>query len=481
MSASESESRFEGEGQEFHAKYMGSVEVAKSKGQEICQEAMQKLLVTLKSRKDPKPRLIINLSFEGTRLKEMPPGINLLDLTFKHSQVSYVWKDPRDQRSLGIVRTEPDPDDSTKTVHRFHGIRTIKPAMPFLQEMQELFRIVKERSAQQKEEQAASTSAATAESAEPTGTESKPAEQSSAQQQDARDRATSNLLGPDIPASAMPKNESAASLDDLGDIFSSSVTVSQQPASSAFNSPSGAFTSTSSAFNSTSSAFNSTSSAFNSTSSAFGANNSNSFNPFGQPVASASNPFSQQQPQPAMMPMSGGPGVMSYGFGQNPQYQQFPQQQQQFPPVQFPQQQQQFPPVQFPQQQQQFPPAQFPQQQQYNPYQQQLPTGAPSGSTNPFAAGGGGASLFDRQNSVPSGGGPDLLTPVSLNPAATAAKPNPVIKPDAFSDLVVGLTPDSALNSNDPGRQQLSSKELFKPVEKPKSTLRDLANQSPRP
>ncbi|PAA63273.1 hypothetical protein BOX15_Mlig033147g1 [Macrostomum lignano] len=464
MSASESESRFEGEGQEFHAKYMGSVEVAKSKGQEICQEAMQKLLVTLKSRKDPKPRLIINLSFEGTRLKEMPPGINLLDLTFKHSQVSYVWKDPRDQRSLGIVRTEPDPDDSTKTVHRFHGIRTIKPAMPFLQEMQELFRIVKERSAQQKEEQAASTSAAAAESAEPTGTELKPAEQSSAQQQDARDRATSNLLGPDISASAMPKNESAASLDDLGDIFSSSVTVSQQPASSAFNSPSSAFTSTSSAFNSTSSAFNSTSSAFNSTSSAFnstssafGANNSNSFNPFGQPVASASNPFSQQQPQPAMMPMSGGPGVMSYGFGQNPQYQQFPQQQQQFPPVQ------------------------FPQQRQYNPYQQQLPMGAPSGSTNPFAAGGGGASLFDRQNSVPSGGGPDLLTPVSLNPAATAAKPNPVIKPDAFSDLVVGLTSNSAMNSNDPGRQQLSSKELFKSVEKPKSTLRDLANQSPRP
>uniref|UniRef100_A0A1I8JS52 PID domain-containing protein n=1 Tax=Macrostomum lignano TaxID=282301 RepID=A0A1I8JS52_9PLAT len=276
MSASESESRFEGEGQEFHAKYMGSVEVAKSKGQEICQEAMQKLLVTLKSRKDPKPRLIINLSFEGTRLKEMPPGINLLDLTFKHSQVSYVWKDPRTSAAWALCGPSQIP------------MIPPRPCIDFTE-----FGLLNRPCRSCRRCRNCSESSR---SAQPNRRRNKQ------------------------PPLRLPLRIRGANRDRV--------------------------------------------------------------ETGGAVVCSAAGRSRQGHLESAW----------ARHFGQR---------------------------------------------------------------------------YAKERNSVPSGGGPDLLTPVSLNPAATAAKPNPVIKPDAFSDLVVGLTSNSAMNSNDPGRQQLSSKELFKSVEKP--------------
>ncbi|PAA89873.1 hypothetical protein BOX15_Mlig014939g1 [Macrostomum lignano] len=227
--------RFEGSGVLHAAKYLGSAVLADGQSQLLCQEAMWSVLASLKGRKLPKERLEIRLSLaDGVQIREVAApdgagGVSKLDLKFGHSEISYVFKEPRDQRSCGLVRTEPNPDSPGQTIHRFYAVRTVKSASPLMKDLRDLFQLVKQR----RDEQRAETPVPTAPS-QPARAEVAAETQSQEQQSAAASLKSEQSAAPSSPdlldIRQQPIRQSAVSsslgsLDELSELFSSQASL----------------------------------------------------------------------------------------------------------------------------------------------------------------------------------------------------------------------------------------------------------------
>uniref|UniRef100_A0A1I8GLL2 IRS-type PTB domain-containing protein n=1 Tax=Macrostomum lignano TaxID=282301 RepID=A0A1I8GLL2_9PLAT len=227
--------RFEGSGVLHAAKYLGSAVLADGQSQLLCQEAMWSVLASLKGRKLPKERLEIRLSLaDGVQIREVAApdgagGVSKLDLKFGHSEISYVFKEPRDQRSCGLVRTEPNPDSPGQTIHRFYAVRTVKSASPLMKDLRDLFQLVKQR----RDEQRAETPVPTAPS-QPARAEVAAETKSQEQQSAAASLKSEQSAAPSSPdlldIRQQPIRQSAVSsslgsLNKLSELFSSQASL----------------------------------------------------------------------------------------------------------------------------------------------------------------------------------------------------------------------------------------------------------------
>ncbi|KOC64649.1 Protein disabled, partial [Habropoda laboriosa] len=126
--------QFLGEGVSFKAKLIGILEVPEARGDRMCQTALTDLKIAIRAAGEHKPRISIQVSIDGLRLRDEKTG----DTLFHHPvyKISFIAKDMNDSRAFGYIFGSPD------TGHRFFGIKTDKAASQVIIAMRELFQIV---------------------------------------------------------------------------------------------------------------------------------------------------------------------------------------------------------------------------------------------------------------------------------------------------------------------------------------------------
>ena len=68
-------SRFQGGGTNFKAKLIGIEPVPEARGDKMCQEAMVKLKAAVKTSREHKQKMVINVSLEGLKLLDEKTGV----------------------------------------------------------------------------------------------------------------------------------------------------------------------------------------------------------------------------------------------------------------------------------------------------------------------------------------------------------------------------------------------------------------------
>ncbi|CAK9832622.1 Protein disabled [Anthophora retusa] len=112
--------RFLGEGVSFKAKLIGILEVPEARGDRMCQTALTDLKIAIRAAGEHKPRISVQVSIDGLRLRDEKSG----DTLFHHPvhKISFIVQDMNDSRAFGYIFGSPD------TGHRFFGIKTDKAA-----------------------------------------------------------------------------------------------------------------------------------------------------------------------------------------------------------------------------------------------------------------------------------------------------------------------------------------------------------------
>ncbi|KAH8035831.1 hypothetical protein HPB51_009827 [Rhipicephalus microplus] len=110
--------RFEGEGLLFRAKLIGSQPVPEARGDRMCQDAMTRLKMVVRSSGEHKQRVQLTVSLQGIKIRDDKTG----ELVFHHPvhRISFISQDASDARAFGYVCMTQDG------CHRFIGIKTEK-------------------------------------------------------------------------------------------------------------------------------------------------------------------------------------------------------------------------------------------------------------------------------------------------------------------------------------------------------------------
>ncbi|CAK9809020.1 Protein disabled [Anthophora quadrimaculata] len=129
--------RFLGEGVSFKAKLIGILEVPEARGDRMCQTALTDLKIAIRAAGEHKPRISVQVSIDGLRLRDEKSG----DTLFHHPvhKISFIVQDMNDSRAFGYIFGSPD------TGHRFFGIKTDKAASQVVIAMRDLFQVVFEQ------------------------------------------------------------------------------------------------------------------------------------------------------------------------------------------------------------------------------------------------------------------------------------------------------------------------------------------------
>ncbi|OWA50844.1 putative Protein disabled [Hypsibius exemplaris] len=126
--------KYQGEGIQFKGKLIGIKDVESARGDEMCKAAMLELKNGLKTKKEHKIRIGIAVSLSGLTIKDEKGTIAM----HQHAvaRISYIWRDPSDQRSFGYVYGTPDSG------HRFAAVKVAdKSADALVGAIHELFQV----------------------------------------------------------------------------------------------------------------------------------------------------------------------------------------------------------------------------------------------------------------------------------------------------------------------------------------------------
>lgn len=128
--------RFEGEGLLFRAKLIGSQPVPEARGDRMCQDAMTRLKMVVRSSGEHKQRVQLTVSLQGIKIRDDKTG----ELVFHHPvhRISFISQDASDARAFGYVCMTQDG------CHRFIGIKTEKAASQLVVALRDLFQVVLE-------------------------------------------------------------------------------------------------------------------------------------------------------------------------------------------------------------------------------------------------------------------------------------------------------------------------------------------------
>lgn len=129
-----SPSRFFGDGVSFKGKLIGVDTVSDARGDKMCQEAMTKLKVNVKSTGPHKRKITISLSMKGVKVRDEKTG----ELLHHHPvpKISFISQEISDGRAFGYVFGSSDES------YQFIAIKTDKPAFHVVIALRDLFQTV---------------------------------------------------------------------------------------------------------------------------------------------------------------------------------------------------------------------------------------------------------------------------------------------------------------------------------------------------
>ncbi|XP_013407635.1 disabled homolog 1 [Lingula anatina] len=126
--------RFEGEGVNFKAKLIGIDDVPDARGDKMCQETVQKLKMAIRTAKEHKQRIILNISVDGMKIIDEKTGA--VNHTHPVHRISFISRDVTDARAFGYIF---GPGDGK---HKFFGIKTAQNAEGVVLALRDLFQYV---------------------------------------------------------------------------------------------------------------------------------------------------------------------------------------------------------------------------------------------------------------------------------------------------------------------------------------------------
>uniref|UniRef100_A0A914CTU2 Uncharacterized protein n=1 Tax=Acrobeloides nanus TaxID=290746 RepID=A0A914CTU2_9BILA len=128
--------RFQGNGLDFKGKFIGERDVTEARGMAMFSEAMRLAKASVKQSGSHKPRIFLNVSMDGLKIKDERNSAILY--RFPVEKVSFIARDSTDYRAFGFIFT----DENGK--FKFFGIKTALSSEHAYSAISELLQLISE-------------------------------------------------------------------------------------------------------------------------------------------------------------------------------------------------------------------------------------------------------------------------------------------------------------------------------------------------